>query len=398
MNSQNTSELVEKLREEMISLREEIHRTPELSHREYQTTDRIKKFLTACGVELMELPLETGCIGVLRGGKPGAVVGLREDIDALPITEETGLPYASCNPGVMHACGHDIHQTVLMYTAKILAEIREELCGSVLFLFQPAEEKLDGARTLLKTEFFKKIRPDVLLGLHCSPEWETGSIGVIKGPANASSDFMKITVRGAGGHGAHPESFVDPIMISAYLITELQTVVSRVNRPVYPAVLSFGSIHGGAAANVIPDSVEITGSLRALDPGSRKLMRESIDRIVSQGAAALRGAGTVSWEEGMPPLVNDPDVIELVIQAAEQTIGAEQIHALPYPSTGSDDFSWLFPAICPGAQFRLGTGNSEEPNSRLGLHNAKNVFDSRAVIAGVKVMVQFVRAYLQKPE
>lgn len=242
----------------------------------------------------------------------------------------------------------------------------------------------------------KNTPPDVLTGLHCSPEWDAGTIGLIKGPANASSDFLYITVHGKAGHGAHPENFVDPIMISGYLLAELQTVVSRVNRPVYPAVLTFGSIHGGKAGNVVPEKVEIVGTLRSLEPGSRKLMHEEINRIVEHGAAAFRGKGEVKWADGMPPLVNDSAVIDGIAKAAAETIGKENIRQIPYPSTGSDDFSWMFPKLCPGCQFRLGTGNPEEPNSRLGLHNPKNIFDEKALPTGVKVLTQFTRDYLAK--
>ena len=358
----DTNALVEKYVGDMVATRREIHAHPELSNQEFATTRRIEAFLKECGIEVLDVGMKTGCIALLRGGKPGKTVGLREDIDALPIVEQTGLPFASQCEGVMHACGHDIHQTVLLYTAKCLSEVREELHGNVLFIFQPAEEALYGALDTLATKFYEKYPPDVLTGLHCSPEWDAGTIGLIKGPANASSDFLYITVHGKAGHGAHPENFVDPIMISGYLLAELQTVVSRVNRPVYPAVLTFGSIHGGKAGNVVPEKVEIIGTLRSL-----------------------------------PPLINDPAVIDAIAKAAAETIGKENIRQIPYPSTGSDDFSWMFPKLCPGCQFRLGTGNPEEPNSRLGLHNPKNIFDEKALPTGVKVLTQFTRDYLAKP-
>lgn len=393
-NKMDTNNRVEQYKDAMIATRRTIHENPELSDQEVKTTERIIQFLQACGIEILNVGMNTGCIGVLRGRTHDKVVGLREDIDALPIVEQTGLPFASKNQGVMHACGHDIHQTVLLYTAKVLSEIKEELEGDVLFIFQPAEEALHGAEETLATKFYEKVHPDILVGLHCSPEWDTGTIGVIKGPANASSDFLTVTVTGKAGHGAHPENFVDPIMISGYLLTELQTVVSRVNRPVYPAVLTFGSIHGGTAGNVVPESVETVGTLRSLDPGSRKLMHEEINRIVENGAAALRGKGKVEWHDGMPPLINDAKVIDAVVQAAEETIGKANIKPIPYPSTGSDDFSWMFPKLCPGAQFRLGTGNDTDPNTRWGLHHPKVVFDEGALLAGVKVLVQFTRNYL----
>ncbi|WP_302220846.1 M20 metallopeptidase family protein [Acidaminococcus timonensis] len=393
----NTNTLVEKYIADMVAMRREIHRHPELSNKEFDSTKRIEKFLKGCGIEILDVGMKTGCIAVLKGGHPGKTVGLREDIDALPILEQTGLPFASENEGVMHACGHDIHQTVLMYTAKCLSEIREELYGDVLFIFQPAEEALYGALDTMATKFYEKCHPDVLAGLHCSPEWDAGTIGVIKGPANASSDFLYVTVHGKAGHGAHPENFVDPIMISGYLLAELQTVVSRVNRPVYPAVLTFGSIHGGKAGNVVPEKVEMVGTLRSLDPGSRKLMHEEINRIVENGAAAFRGKGEVKWADGMPPLINDAKVIDAIEKAAAETIGKENVNQIPYPSTGSDDFSWMFPKLCPGCQFRLGTGNDTDSNTRCGLHNPKNVFDETALPTGVKVLTQFTRDYLAKP-
>lgn len=390
----DTKDLLHRYAGDMVATRRRIHQNPELSGREFKTTELIREFLRNCEIEIMDTDLKTGCIGLLKGGKPGKIVGLREDIDALPITEETNLPFASENEGVMHACGHDIHQTVLLYTAKVLSEIRDELCGSVLFLFQPAEENLSGALQLLNTKFYAQFKPDVLLGLHCSPEYDAGTIGVKRGAANASSDFLKIIVSGVGGHGAHPENVIDPIMASAFIITELQTVISRVNHPVHPAVLTLGSIHGGTAGNVVPSSVEMIGTLRSLNEESRRAMQKEIERIVSSGASALRCTGTVEWTYGMPPLVNDEKVIDAVVQAADKMIGKDHIVSIPYPSMGSDDFSWLFPEICPGAQFRLGTGNDSDPNTRRGLHNAKNVFDEEALHIGAEVLIQFVRDFL----
>lgn len=379
----------------MIALRRKIHENPELSNKEFEATARIKAFLESCGIEIMDTNLKTGCIGILKGNRPGPIVGLREDIDALPIVEKSGVSYASHKEGIMHACGHDIHQTILLYTAKVLSEIKDELQGTVLFIFQPAEEAGDGALQVMDTKFYETFHPDVLLGLHCSPEWNAGTIGLIKGPANASSDLLKVIISGTPGHGAHPERFVDPIMISAYILTQLQTVVSRVNNPVYPAVLTFGSIHGGTAFNVVPEEVVFHGTLRSLNENSRKLMHTEINRIVEEGAKALRGVGKVEWDDGMPPLVNDAIVVDQVMKAASETIGDNNIIQIPHPSMGSDDFSYMFPTLCPGTQFRLGTGNNTQSNSRCGLHNPRNVFDDEAVPTGVKVMTQFVRNYLK---
>ena len=390
-----TTELVKQCESEMIQTRRHIHQNPELSNEEFETTALIKEKLTEYGIEIADIGMKTGAVGILRGKNPGKTVALREDIDALPMQENTGLPYASQHDGKCHACGHDIHTTTLLYTAKILSQLRDELNGNVMFLFQPAEEKGTGCKEMIAHEVFKGLMPDVFLGLHVSPEYDAGCIAIRKGPANASCDTFAIHITGKGGHGAHPENCVDPIAISAYVLTQLQTVVSRENHPAYPAVMTVGSIHGGKANNVVPDTVVMEGTLRSLNEDSRKKMQEAIDRIVEHCPAAMRGHGEVIWNYGMPPLVNDSDVIDRVRAAAEKTIGADHIKEIPNPSLGSDDFSYMFPKFAPGVQFRLGSGNSIDPNSRHGLHSAKNVFDDNCLAAGVSVLVQFVRDYLK---
>lgn len=391
----DTSKLVEPYAAEMTALRRQIHQNPELSHQEFHTTALIREKLTEYGIEIAEIGLETGVVGLLRGKKPGKTVAVREDIDALPMTELADVPYRSGMEGVCHSCGHDIHTTTLLYCAKVLSEIREELCGNVLFLFQPAEETGTGAKELIRHDFTKAAKPDVFIGLHVSPEFPAGSIGLKKGPANASCDIFHIKISGKGGHGAHPENCIDPVAISGYVLAQLQTVVSRENHPVYPAVMTIGSIHGGKAPNVIPDFVEMSGTLRSLNPESRQTMQEAIDRIVSSCSQAMRGRGEITWEKGMPPLVNDADVINRLQEAAKKTIGADHIITIQNPSLGSEDFSYLFPEYAPGAQFRLGSGNDEDPNTRHGLHNSKNVFDDACLTAGASVMIQFIRDFLQ---
>ena len=248
-------ELIKQHEADMIGIRRHIHANPELSNEENRTTALIREKLEEYGIEIMEIGLKTG---FLKGGRPGKTVAIREDIDALPMSEKTGLPYASSVDGVCHSCGHDIHTTVLLFCARVLSELRDQLSGNVLFLFQPAEERGTGARQLLDCKFYEPVKPDVLVGLHVSPEYPAGSIGLKEGPANASCDTFYIKVSGKGGHGAHPENCIDPIAISGYIMAQLQTVVSRENHPVYPAVMTIGSIHGGKAPNVIPDFVEMT--------------------------------------------------------------------------------------------------------------------------------------------
>ena len=388
-----TMKLVEKYVDEMVATRRHLHENPETSNNEFKTTEFIKEKLNEYGIEIAEIGLKTGVVGILRGGKPGKTIAIREDIDALPMPELTDLPFASKVENVCHSCGHDIHTTVGLYTAKILSEIKDELCGNVMFLFQPAEENGSGAKQMCDCKFDEVLKPDVFTGLHVAPALTVGTIGMKKGPAGASSDVYYIKVSGKGGHGAHPENCIDPIAISAYVLTQLQTVISRENHPVYPAVLTVGSIHAGSAPNIIPDYVEMSGTLRSLEPNSRKAMQEAIDRIVKTCCEAMRGHGEVTWHKGMPPLVNSDEVVDQIHAAAEKVIGAENIKAIANPSLGSEDFSYMFPAIAPGCQFSLGTGN-DDPDTRHGLHNAKTKFDEGCLPVGVAVLVQQVRDFL----
>ena len=388
-----TMKLVEKYVDEMVATRRHLHENPETSNNEFKTTEFIKEKLNEYGIEIAEIGLKTGVVGILRGGKPGKTIAIREDIDALPMPELTDLPFASKVENVCHSCGHDIHTTVGLYTAKILSEIKDELCGNVMFLFQPAEENGSGAKQMCDCKFDEVLKPDVFTGLHVAPALTVGTIGMKKGPAGASSDVYYIKVSGKGGHGAHPENCIDPIAISAYVLTQLQTVISRENHPVYPAVLTVGSIHAGSAPNIIPDYVEMSGTLRSLEPNSRKAMQEAIDRIVKSCCEAMRGHGEVTWHKGMPPLVNSDEVVDQIHAAAEKVIGAENIKAIANPSLGSEDFSYMFRAIAPGCQFSLGTGN-DDPDTRHGLHNAKTKFDEGCLPVGVAVLVQQVRDFL----
>ena len=390
----DTMELVKAQEQEMIQMRRHIHQNPELSNQEFQTTKLIQEKLTEYGIEIADIGLKTGVVGVLKGRFPGKTLAIREDIDALPMKELTGLPFASASDGVCHSCGHDIHTTVLLYTAKILSALKDELHGNVMFLFQPAEENGSGAKQLIDCGFDKVLKPDAFVGLHVAPKLNAGCIGLKDGAASASSDMFQIRVTGKGGHGAHPENCVDPIMISAYILTQLQAIVSRENHPIHPAVLTVGSIHGGQANNVIPDYVEMGGTLRSLEPESRQAMQEAIDRITVSCAETMRGKAEVSWNKGMPPLVNDTPIVDGIRAAAQKLLPADAIKTIADPSLGSEDFSYLFPAYGPGAQFSLGCGNDSDPNTRHGLHNSKNVFDEGCLAVGTAVLVQYARDFL----
>lgn len=377
-----------------IELRREIHRSPELSGKEYETTARIRRELSQYGIPIRESGLETGLIANICGKKPGMgrTIAVRADIDALPVQEKTGEEFASQIPGVSHACGHDLHTAALLLAARVLKDMEDDFCGTVRLMFQPAEENGDGAKAMIAHGALENPRPDAVLGIHTWPDTPAGMVGVKPGPSHASSDTITIRVKGKGGHGAHPYRCVDPVMASAYLLTQLQTLVSRELPMTESAVLTFGSIHGGTAANVIPDEVELQGTLRCLNAEWRQKLLASVKRVSEECCAAVRAEAEVIIKEGMPPLVNDAAMIEKLAASAEKVLGSDHVRRLPNASPGSDDFAFYLEQV-PGILFRMGTGN-EDPSTHVGLHNGGNRFDERGIPAGAAVMVQYILDYL----
>ncbi|MCD8370955.1 MAG: M20 family metallopeptidase [Clostridiales bacterium] len=383
-------EKIEEYSGHAIELRRELHRDPEVSRKEFHTTDRIRRELEEYGIEILHTELETGLIAEIHGKKPGKemTVAVRADIDALPVKEETGLPFASANEGVCHSCGHDLHMATVLLAARVLKEMEGEFCGTVRLLFQPAEESGSGAKMILEQDVMKRRPPDLVLGLHTWPDIPEGSIGFRFGSSHASSDTVIIRVIGKGGHGAHPYRCVDPVIVSAYLLTQLQTLISRELPMTEAGVLTFGMIRGGSAPNVIPGEVEIQGTLRTLNPKWRESIIQSIKRVAHSCCEAMRAEAKVQIAEGMPVLVNSTEVIEGVRRAAVEILGAEHVEELTSASPGSDDFS-CYLANTPGALFRIGTG-TDDPASHIGLHNGRNLFGEKAIAAGAAVIVQYL--------
>lgn len=389
--------LVNQYYEEALKIRHELHRFPELSHKEYKTTALIRSCLTDYGVEVLDYPIKTGVIARIHGDFPGPVIALREDIDALPISEETGLPFTSEITGVSHACGHDVHTAVLLLVSRVLAEVRNKLYGSVLLVFQPAEETCDGAVDMLTAGVLKTHAADVIVGLHCSPSIPLGKVGIISGMNNASCDVVQINITGKGGHGAHPETCVDPIMTAAILLAQLQVLISREIEPQKAAVLTFGQIKAGEAPNIIPDSVILRGTLRTLDSGVRKHMLEAIPRMASGCCQAMRAQCEVIFENGMPPLINAPEITEQFIAASENSLGKASVCRIENPSVGSDDFSCLLEQCeNKGGQFLIGTYDRTVPETGIGLHSSKNIFPDAAIRHGAAVLCRYVMETLNK--
>lgn len=377
-----------------IQLRRTLHQNPELSGNEVETTALIRRELEVYGATILDSGLETGLIAEIHGTKPGPgkTAAVRADIDALPVQESTGLEFSSKIPGVSHSCGHDLHVAALLLAARALKQAEDRFSGTVRLMFQPAEESGAGARMMIAHGAMSDPKPDVVLGIHTWPDIPGGMIGVRPGASHASSDAIVIKVKGKGGHGAHPYRCVDPIMASAYLLTQLQTIVSRELPMVEAGVLTFGMIRGGTAANVIPDEVEIRGTLRALNAQWREHMIQSIQRICRSCCEAMRAQAEVTITEGMPVLVNAVEVIDGIRASAAKILGEGMVQELSTASPGSDDFS-CYLAHAPGALFRMGTGN-EDPASHIGLHNGGNLFDERGIAAGAAVITQYLLDFL----
>lgn len=383
---------IEELKSELIHLRRQIHQNPELSNEEYKTRELILQELKELSIDYRLSEGSQGVVGILTGDMPGPTIALRADMDALPVNEESGLPFESQIEGRCHSCGHDIHTTVLLGCVKVLHRLKAQIKGRVVFIFQGAEEVLAGAQTILTEKLLDDLKIEGILALHTWPDLDAGKIGLKRGAFMASSDQVQLKIKGQAGHGAHPHRSIDAIVVAGYVICGLQTMLSREIAPLDPAVLSFGTIHGGQASNIIASEVVLEGTARALTPEVRDQIPKSVERIASHIAEGLRGKAEIIYARGTPPAINIDEWVDLVEEGAQKIIGSEQIAYLTSPSMGSEDFAFYLEKY-PGCIFRLGTGN-ENPQSRLALHNPKIIFDEKAIEAGVQVMSQVVLNYL----
>ena len=380
----------ENMKEGLAALRQRIHRNPELGFQERKTTALVKEELLSLGVEVLPLDLESGVVGLLRGGGsgPDTVTALRSDMDALPVTEKTGVAYASQTPGVMHACGHDGHVAALLGAARLLVGMKDQFSGVVKFLFQPAEELLTGAQTLIKAGCLEDPGVDRIVAVHGWPEIEVGKIGIYPGPYMASADRFEIRVRGAGGHGAYPHRAHDPVLAAAHTVVALQTIVSRETDPLDRAVLSVCTLEAGRAFNVIPDEAVLGGTVRCENERVRKAIQEKMVRVIRGAAAAFGCEGKLEWTGLVPPLVNDAEVSRMIADAAEAVLGPGHVEDLPKPTMGSEDFAVYLEHVAKGAFFRIGLGiPGREP---MTLHNDHFDFNDDALPVGVAVLSGFV--------
>ncbi|HEX7513901.1 MAG TPA: M20 family metallopeptidase, partial [Candidatus Methylomirabilis sp.] len=330
----------------MTELRRDFHRHPELGFQETRTAGIIAKRLSELGYTVRTGLGKTGVTGLLKGGKPGKTVLLRADIDALPIREETDVPWRSETAGVMHACGHDAHTAMGLVAAEILAKEAPSLAGDLFFVFQPAEELLIGAEAMLKDGALEGVRADAAFAIHVMNRWPAGTVAIRDGAAMTSADKLTLTITGRGGHAASPHLAIDPIVASAQIITALQTLVSRETPPLSTAVLSLTTLKAGTAFNIIPDAVEMTGTLRCFDAALRENLLASLRRTAEGLAASLRCTARVESQFLTPALRNDPTMTALAREVAAAIVGADRLIAAE-PLTGSDDVAYFWERV-PG--------------------------------------------------
>ncbi|MCQ4923431.1 M20 family metallopeptidase [Tissierella carlieri] len=373
--------------EEVIEFRRDLHMYPELSFKEYRTTKKIKEKLISLGIEIIDLGMETGVVGLLRGKEEGPTIALRGDIDALPIQELNNVPYKSKMDGVMHACGHDFHTSSVIGAAIILSNIKNELKGNVMFVFQPAEEINKGAKLMVERGLFTDVKADLIFGLHNNPEIPWGKIAIKKGGLMAAVDTIRIKVKGKGGHGAIPNATRDPIIAASAMLMNLQTIVSRNVSPLDSAVISIGTFNSGTANNVISELVEMSGTVRSFDSKVRKMLPKRIKEVLEYTAKAYMVDVELDYIFDLPAVFNDDELTKLAYDATKEIVGEEGI-VDPRPSMGGEDFS-IFTEKVPGFFFWLGVGNKEKDMNYV-WHNPRFDGDDRAVIIASAVMSNMV--------
>lgn len=378
MRNKNRDEALLKI---MKDFKDAMHRDPELSFQEFQTTRRILDALEDTAVEAVDFPFPTGVIGILRGGKTGGTVALRADIDAIEQTENPAHEVVSENPGVMHACGHDFHTASLIGAAHLLSGMKEEIKGDVLFIFQPGEEVTKGAGSLIERGLFERFHPDALFGIHNRPEIEAGKVAVMEGPVMAGKNHFRIEVSGKTGHGGSPHKCSDVILCAAQMITALQSVVSRSTDPLDSVVLSVLSIHSGTEENFVPEKLSMTGSIRSLSGGALRHAEERLDTICTDIADLSGCRVRIEHIEDVPVTENRGEIVITARKAAARAAGEANILS-PRPDMGSEDFA-SYQAHVPSFFYWVGSGI---PGERMACwHNEDFRTDDRALLTAARV-------------
>ena len=397
----------ESIEDKVIAWRRDIHEHPELSNREFRTSKLVAEHLTALGLEVQTGVAHTGVVGILKGGKPGPVVALRADMDGLPVVEVVDVPYASKakatyngqDVGVMHACGHDNHVAILMGAAEVLAGMKDQLQGTVKFIFQPAEEgaptgEEGGAGMMVKEGALKNPDVDAIFGLHITQGWAVGEVGFRPMGMMASAEKFEIKVTGSQTHAAQPWLGVDPIVVGAQIVIGLQTIASRqIETTLAPAIISVGTFHGGVRNNIIPDDVHMEGTIRTFDPGMKKQIHERIQRTATSIAESAGATAEVTIHPGVPVTFNDPELTNQMTHTLERVYGKDYLLEAPRV-TGAEDFSFFQEEI-PGFFFFIGARPRGVPREdAIVNHSPKFFVDEDALLPGVRAMTTLAMDYL----
>jgi len=369
---------------EIVSIRRQLHKHPELSFGEHQTSEFIRNLLDKWGIPYRHPYVETGLVAEIKGKGPGRCVAVRADMDALPIQENSGLDFQSENNGIMHACGHDIHMASMLGAILVLNQLKAHFKGELLFVFQPGEEKLPGGASLmLKEGIFEKRRPDAIIAQHVLPEMEAGHVGFRAGRYMASSDEIYISVNGVGGHGALPQKISDPILMASHILISLQQEINRKSPSGVPTVLSFGKVTANGAVNVIPDKVMLEGTFRTMDEVWRKQAHGLIEQIADGIARSMGGNCEVEIRHGYPVLQNDEKITRFAKEKAIDFLGAQEVEDMDIRMT-AEDFGWFTQAI-PGMMYRLGVKKPGQEKV-FNLHTPTFNADESALETGVALM------------
>ena len=387
----------------IIDLRHQIHQYPELGNREFKTAKLVAEHLRSLGIEVETDIAYTGVVGVLKGNKPGPVVAVRADMDALPVTEEPDLTFKSTvkttyldkEVGVMHACGHDIHTSVQLGVASVLASMKRSLPGTVKFIFQPAEEgpppgEEGGAELMLKEGVFDNPKPSAVFGLHTHAALAVGELGLTIGPAMAAVDQFIITIKGKQSHGAYPHKSVDPIIMATEVVTAFQTIRSRSLSPLEPSVVTVGIIRGGERFNIIPEEVHLEGTVRTYDPEVQDMVEKRMNEILKGITLAYGGSFELNYERGTPATINNPELCKQMIPTLERVVGKDNLKMMD-PVMGGEDFA-IFANEVPGIYYRLGV---VKPGTTSGwIHTPTFRADDSCLEVGIRAMSNMVVDYL----
>lgn len=385
--------IIEKMDSWLREVRRDFHRNPELGLNEFKTSEKIKSYLDEFGIEYITYPNSTCVVGLVRGAYPGKTVAIRADMDALPITESDDRAYKSQNTGVMHACGHDAHTTILLGTARYFSQVRNELHGNVKFLFQPNEEGDGGAKDMIEAGCMLHPKVDSVIGLHVAPHIPCGTIETKYDTLYAKSDIINITIHGKSAHGAYPNEGFDAIVIAAQVINALQTIVSRNVSPGDSVVFSIGTINGGTARNIIAEKVTMNAVLRTIKNDTRTNVKQKIKEIVQGISASMGGSAEVIFSDGFPALVNDNETVDIILNTSSEVLGKDKVFIKEKPSMGVEDFAFFIKET-KGAFYHLGSGNAEKGISSS-LHSNDFDIDEDCLKLGVMLHTAIVYKLLE---